>query len=382
MPKRTLGKLMTGAMAVGDETSPPPKVQKTERSHEENQERAYIAASRRADRSLEARIQSAKMASEIHRRRTGRGLKVSEEIVLKEEMYEEEEDDLPRQYKYLTAHLQTNSPDMNSRVNAYITTQAAMATMARYNEINRLFSESFPTAQAYQQKLNQSMYVPPVTNMGQFSPPSQDRASNSPVQPSPISPTQISEQTRHDSIDRRPSVADSLVSNQSTISSPPALSPSSSTTPESRHTPYQTPVSAFPPSFQIDPQLTQQELPSSSSIFTSELPNGAKLMANIDMNDPMAMSFLGGDPSAWSMFGQMPGGGGKGLNEHVDKDISASQDDAPDFLSNDRDVPMFPSMEVPADRFEIPLESFSRVGTPGGGGGDAWDTFVDFGSEY
>lgn len=297
-------------------------------------------------------------------------------------MYEEEEDDLPRQYKYLTAHLQTNSPDMNSRVNAYITTQAAMATMARYNEINRLFSESFPTAQAYQQQLNQTMYVPPVTNPGQFSPPSQDRASGSPAQASPISPTQSSEQARHDSIDRRPSVADSLVSNQSTISSPPALSPGSSTTPESRDTPYQTPVSAFPPSFQIDPQLTQQQQPSSSSIFTSELPNGAKLMANIDMNDPMAMSFLGGDSSAWSMFGQMPGGGGKGLNEHVEKDVNAPPDDATEIPSNDQDVSMFPSMDAPADRFDIPLESFSRVGTPGGGGGDAWDTFVDFGSEY
>lgn len=307
---------------------------------------------------------------------------MSEEIVLREEMYEEEEDDLPRQYKYLTAHLQTNSPDMNSRVNAYITTQAAMATMARYNEINRLFSESFPTAQAYQQQLNQSMYVPPVTNTGQFSPPSQDRASGSPAQPSPTSPTQSSEQTRHDSIDRRPSVADSLVSNQSSISSPPALSPSSSTTPESRHTPYQTPVSAFPSSFQIDPQLTQQQQPSSSSIFTSELPNGAKLMANIDMNDPMAMSFLGGDPSAWSMFGQIPGGGGKGPNEHADKDVSIAPDDITEILPNDGEAPLFPSMEVPADRFDIPLESFSRVGTPGGGGGDSWDTFVDFGSEY
>ena len=138
----------------------------TERSHEENQERAYIAASRRADRSLEARVQSARMASEIHRRRTGRGLKVTEEIVVKEEMYEEEEDDLPRQYKYLTAHLQTNSPAMNNRVNAYITTQAAMATMARYNEVNRLFSESFPSATAYQQQLNRSMYMNPLMNNG------------------------------------------------------------------------------------------------------------------------------------------------------------------------------------------------------------------------
>ena len=38
---------------------------KTERSHEENQERAYVAASRRSDRGIEARIKSARMAAEI-----------------------------------------------------------------------------------------------------------------------------------------------------------------------------------------------------------------------------------------------------------------------------------------------------------------------------
>ncbi|EMR67819.1 hypothetical protein UCREL1_5170 [Eutypa lata UCREL1] len=322
-------------MTAGDGISPPPKVQKTERSHEENQERAYIAASRRADRSLEARVQSAKMASDIHRRRTGRSLKVSEEIVLREEMYEEEEDDMPRQYKYLTAHLQTNSPEMNNRVNAYITTQAAMATMAR--------------------------------------------GSRSPAQPPPISTTQGPGQTRHDSldsIDRRLSVADSLTSNNSAISSPPALSPGSSTTPESRDTPYQTPVSAFPSSFQIDPQLTQQQQPLPPSIFTSELPNEAKLMANVDMSDPMAMSFFGGDPSTWSMFGQISGD--KGF-ENPEK--TGATPNATEIVPNDGDFPLFPPTEPTADRFDIPLESYSRVGTPGGGGGDAWESFVDFGSE-
>lgn len=378
MPKRTLRTFTTAAMTAGDGISPPPKVQKTERSHEENQERAYIAASRRADRSLEARVQSAKMASDIHRRRTGRSLKVSEEIVLREEMYEEEEDDMPRQYKYLTAHLQTNSPEMNNRVNAYITTQAAMATMARYNEINRLFSESFPSAQSYQQQLNQSMYVPPVTKTGQFS-PTPDRGSRSPAQPPPISTTQGPGQTRHDSldsIDRRLSVADSLTSNNSAISSPPALSPGSSTTPESRDTPYQTPVSAFPSSFQIDPQLTQQQQPLPPSIFTSELPNEAKLMANVDMSDPMAMSFFGGDPSTWSMFGQISGD--KGF-ENPEK--TGATPNATEIVPNDGDFPLFPPTEPTADRFDIPLESYSRVGTPGGGGGDAWESFVDFGSE-
>jgi hypothetical protein len=63
------------------------------RTHEENQERAYIAASRRSDRSIEARLESARRASEIHKRRCGRGLRVTEEAVMNEEMYEEEDPD-------------------------------------------------------------------------------------------------------------------------------------------------------------------------------------------------------------------------------------------------------------------------------------------------
>lgn len=107
-------------------TTPPAKAIKTERTHEENQERAYIAASRRSDRSLEARVESARRASEIHKRRTGRSLRVTEQDVINEEMYEEEDDDLPMQYRRLTAHLQTGSADFNRRLAAYLTNQVAM----------------------------------------------------------------------------------------------------------------------------------------------------------------------------------------------------------------------------------------------------------------
>ncbi|KAK3677415.1 hypothetical protein LTR78_002953 [Recurvomyces mirabilis] len=99
---------------------------KTERTHEENQERAYIAASRRSDRSLEARVESARRASEIHKRRTGRSLRVTEQDVINEEMYEEEDDDLPMQYRRLTAHLQTQNVDFNRRLQAYLVNQVAM----------------------------------------------------------------------------------------------------------------------------------------------------------------------------------------------------------------------------------------------------------------
>ncbi|KAI0381414.1 hypothetical protein F5Y04DRAFT_81691 [Hypomontagnella monticulosa] len=374
MPKRSFDS--TDSMPT-NERAPPVKAQKTERSHEENQERAYIAASRRADRSLEARVQSARQASEIHRRRTGRGLKVSEEIVLKEEMYEEEEDDLPRHYKFLTAHLQTNSRDMNHRVNAYITTQAAMATMARYNEVNRLFSESFPTAVTYQQQLNNSMYMTPLMNNdGSYS---HRMSTSGSSQGSPATRTMsVSSQSQ---FERRDSAAtgSSVPNSATTISSPPALTPSSLTTDadtssESKSTPYQTP-SAFPP-LHLDPQLAQQ---STSSAFTSELPNEVKMMANFDMDDPMTMHFMGDNSSAYQMFGPYPG---DSTTQEGNGKISNGTESFPSQETLIPDDSFLSSITDSVGPLDIPNDTYSRPGTPTGGIiGDGWESFVDFGSE-
>ncbi|KAK7402687.1 hypothetical protein QQX98_011551 [Neonectria punicea] len=126
---------------------------KTQRSHEQNQERAYVAASRRADRSIEARVQSARMASQVHKARTGKALRVSEEIVMMDEMYEEEDDGFPRSCHVLGPHLRTSSTDMNSRVDAYLKSRVSMAHMVsaterdwRDNDINRQFARCFPSA--------------------------------------------------------------------------------------------------------------------------------------------------------------------------------------------------------------------------------------------
>ncbi|KAL9107150.1 MAG: hypothetical protein Q9227_007930 [Pyrenula ochraceoflavens] len=126
-------------------TIPPAKAVKTERTHEENQERAYIAASRRSDRSLEARVESARRASEIHKRRTGRSLRVTEQDVINEEMYEEEDDDLPAPYRRLTAHLQTGSVDFNRRLAAYLTNQVAMRS-AMEQMVTQSFAQHYPNA--------------------------------------------------------------------------------------------------------------------------------------------------------------------------------------------------------------------------------------------
>ncbi|KHJ31264.1 putative fungal protein [Erysiphe necator] len=108
--------------------TPASRAGRSERTHEENVERAFIAASRRCDRSLEARVESARRASEIHKARTGRGLKITEKDVQNEEMYEEEDDDLPLQYRRLTAGFQTSSPEFNRRFAAYLTTHVAIRT--------------------------------------------------------------------------------------------------------------------------------------------------------------------------------------------------------------------------------------------------------------
>lgn len=50
----------------------------------ENQERAFKAASRRKDRSLEDRVASARKASEVHYQRTGKHLIITEESVLRD----------------------------------------------------------------------------------------------------------------------------------------------------------------------------------------------------------------------------------------------------------------------------------------------------------
>ncbi|KAF9701124.1 hypothetical protein EKO04_000831 [Ascochyta lentis] len=113
---------------------------KTERTHEENQERAYIAASRRSDRSLEARIESARRASEIHKKRTGRALRVTEQDVINEEMYEEEDDDLPTQYQRLNAHLHTTSVMFNKKLHDYIATQHGVRNMFMSQYQNPQFS--------------------------------------------------------------------------------------------------------------------------------------------------------------------------------------------------------------------------------------------------
>lgn len=126
--------------------------------------RAYIAASRRSDRSLEARVESARRASEIHKKRTGRSLRVTEQDVVNEEMYEEEDDDLPMQYRRLTAHLQTESADFNRRLAAYLTNHVAMRS-ALDQAITNSYAQQYPNAPQFAHN-QQTLYTSPLITHG------------------------------------------------------------------------------------------------------------------------------------------------------------------------------------------------------------------------
>lgn len=84
-------------------------------------------------------------------------------------MYEEEDEDLPAQYRRLTAHLQTNSVDFNRRLHAYLASQhATRAALAQYdtNTMMNPYMQQYPNAPHFapQQMMPQAMYpqmVPP-----------------------------------------------------------------------------------------------------------------------------------------------------------------------------------------------------------------------------
>jgi hypothetical protein len=280
----------------------------TERSHEENQERAYIAASRRQDRSIEARVQSARMASEIHKKRTGKSFRISEDIVRKEEMYEEEEDDLPRSYRLLHPHMQTESPEFNARIEAWMSNRLAMSKyMQRANDewndnhINRLFAQSFPHAGQQAQQMQMSL----GSGAGSYN-AGAPQSPNTVATQSPLSPT-FAHRDRTESISSAmsPTHIDATAANMNTLS-PVSLGVHDVSTPT-------TPLTRQAPSF--DDQEQPQSQPQPQSAFTSELPPEMKLMMGLDTSYNQTMyghqnwSNLGNTNDGF--FADMIGGAGQ-----------------------------------------------------------------------
>ncbi|KAK3689826.1 hypothetical protein B0T22DRAFT_180136 [Podospora appendiculata] len=389
---------ITPTTRVASEKPQPQK--KTERSHEENQERAYIAASRRADRSIEARVQSARNASEIHKKRTGKGFKISEEIVLKEEMYEEEEDEFPRQLRSL-GFMHTNSPEMNSRVSAYVSNHVALTSLNHQMEVNRMFAEQFPNAAQLSQQLSQSVYNqhPPQNSLTNSAPTSQqfsqpygfpfmpyqpDRRQSMPQSslsphwtPSALQASTSSPPSRHASVDGQ--------------GSPPALTPGSGSTEA-----YSFPTPLFYSdnahaastrsslSMPADPSLRMSAMPASTSSFTSELPSETKYLASFDMNDPMTQFMLGG---AGELIGSnnyyhSVHGNSDAYNPLVGSDAVPIKSESTEPDVGGIDSPGY--FDTPQASSQLLASQYhgGTIGTPGGGpGGDLWSAFINLDDE-
>ncbi|KAJ3512293.1 hypothetical protein NM208_g15344 [Fusarium decemcellulare] len=327
MPKRSLDVTNTG---IPNAKLPAP-TRKTERSHEENQERAYIAASRRADRSIEARVQSARMASEIHKKRTGKAFRITEEIVMKEEMYEEEDDDFPRSYRLLNQHMQTSSAELNSRVDAYLTNRMAMSQLLsateadwRNNEINQTFAQFFPQANQQAQSLSQRWSTPGFP-MAQ---PQNARVS-SPIEQSFDAHFQPVNYGQHASNDRSHSISGispaEARSNNDGIS-PPALTPGSGSHPE-------TPQSRCASTFgNVQPSGMMDFNSSEGSVFTAELPAEAKmLMGGVGMNDTFSPA-LYGDHQTWGSNHSYGYGDDAKFFKDEETELGSGGDKYPDVL--------------------------------------------------
>ncbi|KAF1738499.1 hypothetical protein CRV24_000425 [Beauveria bassiana] len=157
------------------------KKSRTSILHLENRERAYIAASRRTDRSLEARYQSALMASEVHKKRTGKSLRITHKIVKNEGMYEEEEQGLPHSWR-LPSHRtkQRAMSQTDAYIAALIARKSGMDNSFQTN--NASFSTRFPNHMNDGGNANwifQSTYTPPAADdypVGHLQPVSDGKA--------------------------------------------------------------------------------------------------------------------------------------------------------------------------------------------------------------
>jgi hypothetical protein len=91
-------------------------------------------------------MDSAYKASALHKRRTGKGFKLSEEIVKNQEMYEEDDDELPRRS---FAFRQSRSMSVSSGATRHPSTNASLeelaaAKLAEQAEVERIFDQQFP----------------------------------------------------------------------------------------------------------------------------------------------------------------------------------------------------------------------------------------------
>lgn len=231
------------------------------------------------------------MASEIHKRRTGKAFRITEEIVMKEEMYEEEDDDFPRSFHLLGPHMRTASADMNNRVETFLSNRVAMSKMLeqdwRDNIVNRTFAATFPNVTPAANSLSQQRWSTPSYQTYSPQQPAQAQAAAESSFDAHFQPINYNQgrtsNTRHYSL---PTAVPQTQTNIRDVS-PVISTPGSGSNP---HTPQ------MEESLMSNPVSEGSVFSVDGSAFTSELPTEAKMM----MIDNMSL----GDAGAANLFNQ------------------------------------------------------------------------------
>ena len=258
-------------------------------------------------------------------------------------MYEEEDDDLPVQYRRLTAHLQTGSGEFNRRLAAYLTNHVAMRS-ALDQAITNSYAQQYPNAPQFmhnQQSMYPSPLIPPNMMLQQTSPIQQSPIQQSPRSyrqspyPTPTTPVSRPEpHARSASIatpHELPSYSQKDQNNNSNSAHPPEIrrmsmpppsvtSRSSPTAQSSRATPMPKQSSASPTSnsgvhaikmAQSSPQLQQQSVPQynpamyqNTSPFSMALPPESQMLLGsaLDPNDPLTSMLMAGSENMQEPF--------------------------------------------------------------------------------
>ena len=109
--------------------------------------------------------------------------------MVNEEMYEEEDDDLPMQYRRLTAHLQTSNADFDRRLAAYLTNHVAMRAALGQAVSDPSAQQQYPNAPQFANQSQQQFQQNPFINTTSMMPPQMHNSLNSHRQsPYPTNP--------------------------------------------------------------------------------------------------------------------------------------------------------------------------------------------------
>ena len=245
-------------------------------------------------------------------------------------MYEEEDDDLPMQYRRLTAHLQTGNADFNRRLSAYLTNHVAMRS-ALEQSISNSYAQQYPNAPqfAHQAMFPSPMLAHQTQNQQQMmQPPQSPTMYRQAPYPSPRQQQQGFQSTHQRSAsiatpaDLSASAHSPLVSNDTRRLSMPTVpvnAGSSNQTPTSDSAGTPKPKPSFPhgsfsqqfnqfPSYDMSPFNNND-----FSNFSTALPAESQglLGSTMNMNDPLSQMMMQGSnalPGNFYDFGNQPNG--------------------------------------------------------------------------